>query len=253
MLHRVAHEHAFTFYRATEHVNHTFSRRARVGASAQRLWGRIGQEHSGTARQDKVLETTHKRHARVCACVCVCVCMCVSVCVCVCVCVAFVVWCAFTCRCAYIVKQMSRFFLLLEDDFEFTNLTRIEKFLRVLLDNPDLAVAGGGLIQQDSKSRVPKNLASNYGLVAHLERSTGSVVFSQRKRNSSKCRRVDTVFNFFLARTAVIQTFQWHTHTHAHARTHTGPSLSLSLSLSHTHSLPPTHSLQSTRTRQAQH
>ena len=47
------------------------------------------------------------------------------------------------------------YFVLLDDDFLFTKYTQIEKFLGILLHNPDVDIVGGGLSNEKSIAPIP--------------------------------------------------------------------------------------------------
>jgi hypothetical protein len=96
------------------------------------------------------------------------------------------------------------YFVLLDDDFLFTKNTRIEKFLGILLENPTVAIVGGGLSK-------PNTGFLSYGLDANVIQHSRSAVFakSKQKFDHNGCRKVDATFNFFMARTAVIKRTPW--------------------------------------------
>ena len=96
------------------------------------------------------------------------------------------------------------YFVLLDDDFLFTKNTRLEKFLGVLLNNPTVAIVGGGLTK-------PTSGFLSYGLDLNVVEHSHSAIFTKTKQtfDSNGCRRVDATFNFFMARTSVLQKLPW--------------------------------------------
>ena len=105
-----------------------------------------------------------------------------------------------------ILVQMTktRYVVILEDDFVFTRTTELQVMFTTLENNPAVAVVGGGL--EDDKT---VGTFQSYGKDINVN-SGGDVVFTPSNVPfEGGCRRVDIVFNFFMARTEKLRAFPW--------------------------------------------
>ena len=94
------------------------------------------------------------------------------------------------------------YFLLLDDDYEFTEETKIETLLKVLQGNKDIPLAAG--------KKIFINQPNREGFHYLLEEENG-ILFSKRKYHEERpdCKICNLVVNFFVAKTDVIINNPW--------------------------------------------
>ena len=105
-----------------------------------------------------------------------------------------------------ILVQMTktRYVVILEDDFVFTRTTELQVMFTTLENNPTVAVVGGGL--EDKKT---VGTFQSYGKDINVNNG-GDVFFTPSTVPfQGACRRVDIVYNFFMARTEKLRAYPW--------------------------------------------
>ncbi len=109
-------------------------------------------------------------------------------------------------RNALIDNLKTEYLLLLEDDFLFTDETKVEPLQRVLEAAPDIGVVGGAIRGSDGR-------VTCYALDIEVCRQTMRVREATHRQEVTSCgipyRLCDMVWNFALFRRAILQEHRW--------------------------------------------
>jgi hypothetical protein len=93
------------------------------------------------------------------------------------------------------------YFILLDDDFVFTGATKIEYFLDLMQNNPDLDILAGE-VYNNGKRKVRSNCCITF-IEGKLTK------YKKPYKVIGKLNYYDFVVNFFIAKTAVIKQIRW--------------------------------------------
>ena len=96
----------------------------------------------------------------------------------------------------------TKYTLLLDDDFEFTEETNIGKLVEIL-DNTSLDLIGGNVILNGSPQQYCGNLEIDENRILHYKNELRGWNFEH------KYATCDMILNFFLARTAILKACPW--------------------------------------------
>lgn len=98
-------------------------------------------------------------------------------------------------------KVKTEYFVLLDDDFEFTNNTDLEKWLSII-ENSDLDILGGDVIMNGIKME--------YTGLYHFDISESTLIYKYGFHEDKKhYKTYDFILNFFIARTNSIVKNKW--------------------------------------------
>lgn len=103
------------------------------------------------------------------------------------------------------VKRSSKpYILLLDDDFIFTNDTKIEKFISILKSDIDIGIVGGMCIEKNKEVHYENFLKiKNGSLIQEKDGNKWHLV------NGVKTKQTGCVLNFFLARRQALNDIKW--------------------------------------------
>lgn len=108
-------------------------------------------------------------------------------------------------RNALIDRLETDYLFLLEEDFEFTTETRVERLLDVLEQNPEIGFVGGSLYQDGRKLDYAVNLR-RFRETLYLEPSRYDLLTTP---NGTTYRPCDMCFNFGLIRREMLREHRW--------------------------------------------
>ncbi|KAH3758318.1 glycosyltransferase family 2 protein [Pelomyxa schiedti] len=108
-------------------------------------------------------------------------------------------------RNALVDRVGTEYFALLDDDFVFTEDTRIEKLMEVLDKRDDLDIVSGGLFTTEIEFYDYAGMIGVEGDAIRMRYGDYGPV----PGFGPECKKVDVVANFFLARTAVVKKLRW--------------------------------------------
>lgn len=98
-------------------------------------------------------------------------------------------------------KVKTDYFVLLDDDFEFTNETNLEKWLSII-ENSELDILGGDVIMNGSKME--------YNGLYHFDNAESKLVYKYGfYEDKIYYKTYDFILNFFIARTSSILVNKW--------------------------------------------
>jgi glycosyltransferase involved in cell wall biosynthesis len=99
-------------------------------------------------------------------------------------------------------RTETEYFVLLDDDFVFSADTRIEEFVRILEENPEIDLVAGTVVDHGKGER-------RYSLAITLEDGILTRHHGENVGRANGLELYDVVLNFFIAKTDVVRRVRW--------------------------------------------